>query len=458
MHRNAKHLPPVTLVAHGSSSLAEASNVGASDQAGELALRSGHELLGGLEAVGEAVLHDVLELAVNLLSSPGDALAVLRHLKTRDRDTTSVGGLAGSVPDGLALLLAAVGLEGVDGLLGAAHVGALGDELAACLDKVLGLVAGDLVLGRRGEGDVDLTGVHPGALTSDVVELVLVLGALGKLGELLAADLEVGDVVDEIGRDAGLVGGDEGTLAVGEGDDGAAKLDDLESGVLGDVAGAGDGDALALEGLLAAGGVLDHVLDVVDSAVAGGLRPDQAATPGAALTGENTLPLVGESAVGAEHVANLAASDTNVTSGNVGLGADVLVKLAHERAAEAADLAVALVLGVEVGATLAATHAEAGQGVLEDLLETEEFEDTQVDGGVKAEATLVGAEGGVELDSEGIVDLDLALVVLPNNAELDDALGDGDDLEGVAVLGVLLEERAVLEGGGKLWKGMEISL
>jgi hypothetical protein len=46
--------------------------------------------------------------------------------------------------------------------------------------------------------------------------------------------------------------------------------------------------------------------------------------------------------------------------------------------------------------------------------------------------------------------LDLALVVLPDHAELDDALGDGDDFEGVAVFGVLLEERAVLEGGGKL--------
>jgi hypothetical protein len=54
------------------------------------------------------------------------------------------------------------------------------------------------------------------------------------------------------------------------------------------------------------------------------------------------------------------------------------------------------------------------------------------------------------LHSEGIVDLDLALVVLPYYAELDDALRDGDDFESIAVLGVLLEERAVFEGGGKL--------
>lgn len=188
----------------------------------------------------------------------------------------------------------------------------------------------------------------------------------------------------------------------------------------------------------------------VDSAVAGGLGPDQATTPAATLAGESALPLVGQGAVSTEHVTNLAAGNTNVTGGDVSLGADVLVQLTHEGVAETADLRVGLVLGVEVGTTLAATHAEAGQGVLEDLLEAEELEHAEVDGGVEAEAALVGAKGRVELHAEGIVDLDLALVVLPHHAELDDALGDGDDLEGFAVLGVLLEEGGVLEGGGKL--------
>jgi len=189
----------------------------------------------------------------------------------------------------------------------------------------------------------------------------------------------------------------------------------------------------------------------VNAAVTSGLRPDQAATPAATLAGEDTLPLVGESAVSTEHVTDLTASDTNVTSRHISLGANVLVQLAHETVAEAADLAVGLALGVEVGATLATAHVEAGQGVLEDLLEAQELEHGEVDGGVQSEAALVGAERGVELHAEGIVDLDLALVVLPHYAELDDALGDGDDFEGIAVFGVLLEERAVLEGGGKLW-------
>ena len=69
---------------------------------------------------------------------------------------------------------------------------------------------------------------------------------------------------------------------------------------------------------------------------------------------------------------------------------------------------------------------------------------------MEAQAALVGTQGRVELDSVAAVDAQLALVVLPDDAELDDALGDGDDLEGGAVLGVLAEERAVLERGDQL--------
>jgi hypothetical protein len=47
--------------------------------------------------------------------------------------------------------------------------------------------------------------------------------------------------------------------------------------------------------------------------------------------------------------------------------------------------------------------------------------------------------------------LELALVVLPHDAELDDALGHGSDLQRLAVLWVLLEERRVFERGDELY-------
>lgn len=148
---------------------------------------------------------------------------------------------------------------------------------------------------------------------------------------------------------------------------------------------------------------------------------------------------------------------------------NVLAELPHEGNAEPADLVVGLALGVEVASTLATAHVDCGQvsirpsieptqvsltaskGILEDLLEAQELEDRQVDGGVEAETALVGAESRVELHAVAFVHLALALVILPHNAELDDSLGNGDDLEGLLVLGVLLEEGGGLEGGDELW-------
>lgn len=118
-----------------------------------------------------------------------------------------------------------------------------------------------------------------------------------------------------------------------------------------------------------------YVLDVVDEAVPGGLGADVGATPGEALAGEDTDPLVAELLVLAEHEGDLARASADVTGGDVGILANVALELGHEGDTEAANLAVGLALGVEVGAALAAAHGEAGEGILEGLLEAEELED-----------------------------------------------------------------------------------
>lgn len=94
------------------------------------------------------------------------------------------------------------------------------------------------------------------------------------------------------------------------------------------------------------------------------------------------------------------------------------------------------------------------------MFETEEFEDGEVDGGVETETAFVWAECGVVLrerrvrerregrvgrrtylDTETAVDLRTTLIVFPDNAELENAFGNLDDLERFFVLRVGSEER-----------------
>lgn len=72
---------------------------------------------------------------------------------------------------------------------------------------------------------------------------------------------------------------------------------------------------------------------------------------------------------------------------------------------------------------------------------------------MESKPAFVWTQGRVELHPIATVDLDLVFVVFPDDTELDDSLRDGSDLEGGLVLGILLEERGVLESGDELWKG-----
>jgi hypothetical protein len=92
----------------------------------------------------------------------------------------------------------------------------------------------------------------------------------------------------------------------------------------------------------------------------------------------------------------------------------------------------------------------ASERILEDLLETQELKNGEVDSRVETKTALVRTESGVELHTVALVDLALALVVFPDNTELDDTLGDGDNFESLLVLGVLLEKGGGLEGGDEL--------
>jgi len=121
----------------------------------------------------------------------------------------------------------------------------------------------------------------------------------------------------------------------------------------------------------------------------------------------------------------------------------VALQFGHECLAEAHDLGVGAALRIEVRATLAAAHGQAGEGVLENLLETEELDDALGDGGVEAQTALVRADRRIELHTVAAVDLHVTVVVRPGHAELHEALGLHETLQhaGRLVLRVLGEHR-----------------
>ena len=184
--------------------------------------------------------------------------------------------------------------------------------------------------------------------------------------------------------------------------------------------------SLAFEGVLAG---LQHFLREIHAAVAGGFRTNQRAAPVQALAGQHAGEFVPDALVLAEQEADLASAHADVAGGNVGVGADVAAELGHEALAEAHDFVVALALGIEIRSAFAAAHGQRGQRVLEDLLEGQELQDAEIDRGMEAQAALVGADGAVHLNAEAAIDLNVALVVKPRNAEHQDALGLHDALK-----------------------------
>lgn len=93
----------------------------------------------------------------------------------------------------------------------------------------------------------------------------------------------------------------------------------------------------------------------------------------------------------------------------------------------------------------------AGQGILEDLLEAQEFENGQVHGRMKAQSSLVRPQCGIELHAISPIDLNLALVIFPDDAELNHSLGHGSNFQSGLVFRVLGEKGGVLEGGHKFY-------
>ena len=194
----------------------------------------------------------------------------------------------------------------------------------------------------------------------------------------------------------------------------SAEAQSLLYGVGCDVARAGDDDRLALDRVRV---ILEHLFNEIDKTVAGRLGSRERAAEREPLAREHALVLPGYSLVLAEHIADFAPADSDIARGNVGVRAYDAVERGHKALAEAHYLHLALALGVEVRAALAAADGESGQRIFEYLLEAEKFYNAHVDRGVEAQTAFIRTYRAVELDSVAAVCVNLARVVRPRDAE-----------------------------------------
>ena len=267
-----------------------------------------------------------------------------------------------------------------------------------------------------GAGQGDIAGHAPRTFAFKVFQALF----FGVHGNAFAAHFFQLDQGGQLRFGHAAVGEFDKAVGIGHGQHLRAQLDGFFGSILRHVAAAGNGNAFVRHAVAFG---FEHVVGKINRAVARGFRTDEAAAVGQAFAGEDGCKFVGEFFVLAEQEADFAAAHADVARGNVGIRADVAVKLAHKGLAEAHHFGIRFTFGVEVGAAFAAAHGQGGQAVFKYLLESQEFQNAQVHGGVEAQAAFIRADGGIHLHAVASVHLHLALVVHPGNAEHNDAFG-----------------------------------
>ncbi len=332
-------------------------------------------------------------------------------------------------------------------IVGGGHVADFDVVRNTGLGDLLGPLHVDIVLGSGGHVDVDVLDA-PALLTLDELNAELVSIGLA-VHRILRAHLE--DVVELFAGDAVRIM--DVAVRAGKVCDLRAELGSLLHDAPADVAVAGDRQALALDRIIL---VLQDFLEIVHSAVAGRFRTDQGAAVAHALAGKDAvLPDALQAAVLAVQIADLTAADAHIARRHVAVGPDVAVEGRHEALAEAHDLGVGLAGGIKVGTALRAAHGQAGQRVLEGLLEAEELDDAFIDVLLEAKTTLVRADRAVELAAPAAVGMIIAILIHPADAEREHPLRLDHALEQVdlLILGMRVHDRG--NRGQNLFHGLD---
>src|SRR5690606_14810656 len=280
-------------------------------------------------------------------------------------------------------------------------------------------LASQFVLGRRRHGHIARQ-LPDGAAGHVMAAAPLQAGIFR---DALAAHLL--DLLHQVEVDSLFV--DHIAVAVGTGDDLAAKGPELLHGIDGDVARARHHAALALQ--RAASG-LQHALHEIDGAIARRLPTRAGAAIGQPFACQDAgFIAVGQPLVLSEEIADLAAANSDITRGDVGILSQMPPELGHEGLTEAHDFRLGAAARIEIRPALAAADGHPGQRILEGLLEAQKLDDAEIDGGMEPQAALVRAQRRIELNAKTAVDLHLALIIHPGNTKDDLPLWLADTLD-----------------------------
>ena len=373
------------------------------------------------------VNHDLMQLVVNLFEGPGQTLGVLAHFQSRGSYAACICSLSRSEQN-------VVALEYSNSFRSGRHVSAFANCHNAVSNQCLCVILVDFVLGSARQSDVAL--YSPDALAFEVLRR---RNCLNILLDTAAANFL--DFLDNIQVDAVLV--NDVTVGVRQSNNLCAQSSCLLGSVDCYVAGTGDNNGLALEGSTM---ILQHSVNQVAQAVTGSFGTSQGTTPLQALAGQNANVLVADTLVLAEHIADFTCASADIASRYVGVSTDMAAQLSHKCLAETHDFSVRLALRVEVRTTLAAADRQAGQAVLEDLLEAQELDDGSAYGRMQTDTALVRSDCRVELVTETTVNLNLAVVINPSDTELDAAFRLNDALEHASLYQVRTALSYRLEG------------
>ena len=249
----------------------------------------------------------------------------------------------------------------------ATHVGDFSHILHAIGEQHLGILFSKLVLESARHSDVALHAPSLLARGKDGLARELVGHVLNLV---TVRGTHVKHVVNHLSVDT--FGQFAHTVGTADGDHLGTEFASLLGSTPSHVTEAREGHAFAFESVTL---LFHHVLHIVDSAETSGLGTHEGTTPAIALASQSTSRvLTGQLLVHTVHVANLTATNTNVTSRAVLVRTNVAPQFVDESLAETHDFSVALSCRIEVGTTLTTAERQVGQAVLEDLFEAQELQ------------------------------------------------------------------------------------